>query len=634
MSDGGRRARWLPEAMILSCTLMTAVVYATSRLYWFDASWKLAAYLAVAAPIVVVQLVHASSRTRRFRSRYGPLTLAAQALLAYVPYLFFGDMWIGLLAFLAASVPTVLRGPVAWPLFAAVTGSAGLFGGGYGGDAWGVGQAVLSTAFVGLGLHGLAQLGELVTRVHTTRDRLAHVAVVTERLRAARDLDQLLGAGLAAIARQSAAAATQTPATAAAAIAEVVGLARRTLNDARTVAGAYRNAGRAAEDLDGAGSRVDLRVVLGFHACFIPSTLFQLAAPRHPLEWAAIVGALLVFTLLQLHHTVHWTRAPHGPGRRWSLAAQALLAGALLPVFGSGWLVTFPALAVATWSVLTGRARWLPSALILSSVPPICVAFSLSASAVVWATVSQMAMALTFFGLARLLALAHELRAARAELTRMAVLAERLRVAGDVHDLLGYGLSAITLKSELAQRLLTDDPGRARAELTEVASLAHRTLNELRGVTGPAEDISFASEVASARSVLSTLGIEVDVAVAQAPLRWDTDRVLATVLREAVTNILRHSTASHVTVESDVAAGTDFPAIRLRVTNDGVHMRHRERPTGTGVLSLTGRVEALGGWLTTSVDAGGRFRLTATIPLGDRRDTHVAAGDGSLTRAE
>jgi glucose-6-phosphate-specific signal transduction histidine kinase len=187
--------------------------------------------------------------------------------------------------------------------------------------------------------------------------------------------------------------------------------------------------------------------------------------------------------------------------------------------------------------------------------------------------------------------------------------------ARDLHDLLGYGLSAITLKAELALRLLPTEPERARRELTEVARLARRGLREARTVGRGGGGLSLAAEAASARSVLASAGIRCGVRVAARIPDAAVETVLATVLREGVTNILRHSTARSCGITAG-HSDRDEPAVRLCLVNDGVTAAPGPLPghPGGGLENLAARLAAVGGRLSADVLEDGIFQLLAEVP--------------------
>jgi two-component system sensor histidine kinase DesK len=192
---------------------------------------------------------------------------------------------------------------------------------------------------------------------------------------------------------------------------------------------------------------------------------------------------------------------------------------------------------------------------------------------------------------------------------------QRLRVARDVHDVVASSLSAVALKADLAGRLLTSDPLRARREVAEATALAHRTAAEARSLSGEYPDTSLVREITSAGSVLATAGVVADVRVTVGDLRAAVDLTLAVVLREAVANVLRHSAAARCLI----AVWSDGRGVWLRVANDGVVPPAGGGPevgAGTGIDNLRSRVGALDGRLTVGPDGAGGFVLVAELPAG------------------
>jgi signal transduction histidine kinase len=209
---------------------------------------------------------------------------------------------------------------------------------------------------------------------------------------------------------------------------------------------------------------------------------------------------------------------------------------------------------------------------------------------------------LVVYGLLRLARLADELRDAAAALARTAVVQERLRAARDLHDLLGHTIAALLLKGELARRLADRDPERAADEFADMVTMAERARGDLATVTGAVPSLELAPELDSALGVLETAGIDVTLTRDGTPPQ-EAEPVLGIVLREAVTNVLRHSTARHVqiTVADD----------GLTVVNDGAPAE--VTPPGSGIGNLATRLAEHGGTLDAGPTPGGGFRLTATV---------------------
>lgn len=215
------------------------------------------------------------------------------------------------------------------------------------------------------------------------------------------------------------------------------------------------------------------------------------------------------------------------------------------------------------------------------------------------------------YSLWRLPGVARQLQEAQRELVRLAVIRERLRVARDIHDLLGFRLSAIIIKGELIDRLIGTDPAAARRHLAELSLVTEQALADVRSITGrPTEQsLSLSDELETACAMLSAAGIDVRTVLA-GDLPRQADSVLAIVLREAVTNVVRHSNARTCRIDTRTEDGV----VRLRVTNDGPLAEPGER-RGSGLANLTARAEEAGGRLTVRSD-GDLFTLIAEVPLG------------------
>lgn len=172
--------------------------------------------------------------------------------------------------------------------------------------------------------------------------------------------------------------------------------------------------------------------------------------------------------------------------------------------------------------------------------------------------------------------------------TQVSLSTERNRVARDVHDILGHSLTVITVKAELAERLVDVDPGAARAEMAEIQALSRQSLNEVRATVGGLRAARLEDELRTAGAVLRGAGIDLQVHGEVAAVDPRHRTVLAWVLREAVTNVVRHSRATVCVVDLDRCS--------LSVTDNGRGVNGLQ--PGNGIRGLTERVEAAGGRLT------------------------------------
>jgi len=204
----------------------------------------------------------------------------------------------------------------------------------------------------------------------------------------------------------------------------------------------------------------------------------------------------------------------------------------------------------------------------------------------------------------------------RSSAAELAVAEERLRFASDLHDIQGHHLQVIALKSELAERMLAIDPEAAREHIHETRLIARRALEETRSLVAGYREVELDNELENAREVLSAAGAQCELVVGNMPPDAETRRALGLAVREATTNILRHSEATHVSIRLH----TSDTESMLTISNNAVST---SAPAGdapsSGLAGLRTRVSALGGELATDVDASGdRFELRVRIPARTR----------------
>jgi two-component system sensor histidine kinase DesK len=198
------------------------------------------------------------------------------------------------------------------------------------------------------------------------------------------------------------------------------------------------------------------------------------------------------------------------------------------------------------------------------------------------------------------------LQLAHDEVKRIAEVAERERIARDLHDVLGHTLSLIVLKSELAAKLADHDVARAAAEIRDVERIARESLGELREAVRGYRSAGLAAELDRARSVLETAGVTVDAHAEVVRLPPTHEGVLALAIREAVTNVVRHAGAHTV----HIALSQDAYNCRFEIADDG---RGGPAVEGNGLAGMRERIEALGGTFAHEGDAG--TRLVLTLPV-------------------
>ncbi|MEU4578105.1 sensor histidine kinase [Nonomuraea sp. ATR24] len=194
--------------------------------------------------------------------------------------------------------------------------------------------------------------------------------------------------------------------------------------------------------------------------------------------------------------------------------------------------------------------------------------------------------------------------------TRLALAEERLRFSRDLHDLVGHQLSAIAVKTELAVRLADADTGAAKAEMTEVHALTRKALKELRQAVRGYRELDLGAELNSVKGVLEAAGVRCETRLPHRELPEGVAPVFAYVVREAVTNVLKHSTATFCDI---LIRFTDEEA-EVRVRNDGATGRSGDE-LGSGLSGLAERVGAVRGTLTAGPVDDGHFLLRAVVSL-------------------
>jgi two-component system, NarL family, sensor histidine kinase DesK len=330
-----------------------------------------------------------------------------------------------------------------------------------------------------------------------------------------------------------------------------------------------------------------------------------------------------------------WPRAPTMRTRLW-VAAIVALAVALFAVGGINWLAVLAVGAGAAGR--SSRTVW-PAA--LSSIACAGTGFGVGLvgnngfGGTLAATVIGPMAAFFAYSAGRRADAVSALRRTRADLARTAVAEERLRIARDLHDLLGHSLSLITLKAELAGRVIGTNPDRAATEISELESVARQSLSDVRAAVAGYRQPDLAAELDSARQLLDSAGISSRITAADTGgLSHEVDAALAWAVREGTTNVVRHSKATHVAIS--VSAGPavataeisdngpsadDEPAGRLRlpadqVSPDGQGNQGRSRLGGSGLAGLAERVHGLGGELVAGAVAPQGFRLRVAVPVG------------------
>jgi two-component system sensor histidine kinase DesK len=218
------------------------------------------------------------------------------------------------------------------------------------------------------------------------------------------------------------------------------------------------------------------------------------------------------------------------------------------------------------------------------------------------------------------------LRLSHEEIRRLATVAERERIGRDLHDLLGHTLSLIAIKSELAGKLIDKDREGARREIAEMTQVAREALREVRSAVTGMRAAALDAELTSARALLESSGISVSIERSAITLPPVIETALALTVREATTNIHRHSEARRATLSVQSEGIGREAQVSLTVSDDG---RGGARESGTGLTGIRERLRSLGGNLTIESPRGRGTVLRASLPAETLVPESVSSATGS-----
>lgn len=279
---------------------------------------------------------------------------------------------------------------------------------------------------------------------------------------------------------------------------------------------------------------------------------------------------------------------------------------ALAPAAGMWWHVMYAVVAA-------GLA--LPTASAVAAIVALLV-FALVGARVVAGhadprLVIQLAIGGAAIAVRHLTLTVEELRVAREALAHRAVDEERLRIARDLHDLLGHSLSLISIKGELAGRLLPDSPAEAAREVHEIERAARDALRQVRTAVIGYRQPTLRGELAAARELLSAAGVHAVIVDDAGPLPAAADGLLAWTVREAVTNVIRHSRAR----SCEIRATRCGDRASVSVIDDGRGTSMPAPSAGSGLTGLRERATAAAACLTTGPSPGGGFRVALDVAV-------------------
>jgi len=371
-------------------------------------------------------------------------------------------------------------------------------------------------------------------------------------------------------------------------------------------------------------------VMLGLHLTIVtlPLVLVTTGGTKdHSTEQIGFaVPALTVFGILHLRHVQAAVRGTRPRGWPWSLAALAALTYLPLNWIGADWASTGILLASSLMLMLPGHWRFT-----LGFAVPFVVNtgwnflltfgfldsdrgavtggnYRLLVIGIYWVGI-QLVFIFALYGVVRLVVLVNELYETRSELAQLAVDRERIRVSRDLHDLLGQSLSAISLKGDLAIRLLPIDAAGARTEIAGLTEVARTALRDVRAITRDEHEVSLREEIAAAAALLAAAGVDARISDGEYELPAPVEQVVAWAVREGTTNLLRHSDASYC----EIKLSRIGRRVSLEMVNDGV--RSAVSTDGSGIGGLHERAAALGGRASMRA-TGNTFRLAVILEVG------------------
>ncbi|MEV5680835.1 MULTISPECIES: sensor histidine kinase [unclassified Streptomyces] len=361
---------------------------------------------------------------------------------------------------------------------------------------------------------------------------------------------------------------------------------------------------------------------IGIWLAFMSAPVTDVAHGDHT-PWARALGALGLVVFVAAYLVLVFRHTSRALARTRVLATigfLAALAVTLSLTLGTPWLVLFVYVAVSAGATLPMRlACWL---IPLTSGVLVLIGLTgdhpreIITALVFPALLGGFAMT----GVQQMIRTTIELREARATVAQLAANEERLRLARDLHDLLGHSLSLITLKSELAGRMLPGSPELAAAQVADIEQVSRQALVDVRDAVSGYRRPTLPGELAAARTALAAAGIAAGIPP-EAPggLPEEPEEVLAWGLREAVTNVVRHSGARHCTVTLTPRQTLAGPVLELRVADDGRGPAGTKAGTkaGNGLTGIAERLTTVDGTLSTEpASPGGGFALTLRVPTG------------------
>ncbi|HEX2864598.1 MAG TPA: sensor histidine kinase [Deinococcales bacterium] len=329
---------------------------------------------------------------------------------------------------------------------------------------------------------------------------------------------------------------------------------------------------------------------------------------RAPLEWVGFLAVLAGFVVVYF-----WVLAdraqPDGRRGHRALAGVAVAFAYALLLSGATSNASAAFLVYAAAFAGYQSRRWVTVATVLvAAAATLALHFMAGLD---WASVITVSFLALAVGVGNTYLLGWRsatvrLQETQLEVARVARVAERERIGRDLHDLLGHTLSVIVLKSELAAKLATANPERAAQEMRDVERIGREALTEVRQTVRGYRSSGLQAELAGAVTALEAAGVQLNLDLHTGPMDPEAEQALALVLREAITNVIRHARARACGIGLEVTPET----ATLTVTDDGG--APPALVEGNGLRNMRRRVTDLGGDFDLRTGRG--LSLTARVP--------------------
>ncbi|TWP50773.1 sensor histidine kinase [Lentzea tibetensis] len=341
-----------------------------------------------------------------------------------------------------------------------------------------------------------------------------------------------------------------------------------------------------------------------FILVYVPGVIWEVVPGDRPL-WTKVAAIVLLVA-----YSAAWIASPrvlwgdHSDNVRTAaclgLIVLGLLVVVLLGLSYAGLMVY--AMATTAMALPTGRVLAVDGTVLTGLAVAMFVTHDFPRDGGQLGTLLSVSLGMAAMG--RMIRANKALEAAQQEIATMAVTEERNRLARDLHDILGHSLTTIALKSGVARRLLeSDETGRATDEIREIENLTRQALSDVRTTVSGYREVSLSAEVVGARAALRAAGVEADLPHAVDNVRPELQGVFGYVLREGITNVLRHAAASRC----EVRLGDTWLEVRDDGRGVGVGA------PGTGLQGLAERLAEVGGTVIAGPLTGGGYRLRAEV---------------------